>query len=307
MSFSNLANISRKKIVWAIDAFAEAGRQERGTRFIDRLSGSMDKDVEPVFVLTPHNVRVRHDFFPAWIDAYRASAESILKNLVKKCSITKLLSPRILIHDGSKRDDVDTLLKYCGEQKVEAIVVSSHFEERFLRIFHRSFAEILLIRSACPVVILNPLADMSRGISHIVFPTDFRKDSFKSFEAVLRLAKAFKARLTIYCKNQIPLYLASQSSPYFHLYFEEEVQQRKELAQEWVDLARDKGVSCKAEINENVFSGQIGECILDYSLSVKADLIFMVSKSSALGAFFGTSISRFVARNALCPVYVVHA
>jgi nucleotide-binding universal stress UspA family protein len=298
--------LKTNRIVWAVDAFGDSELQECGSRFIEQLDKQGEVNVEPVFVLTPHNKKDQEDLLHDWVDDSIYQADNALKGLLDKFRFEHFTKPKIIVRrsGSNKRDAVTTLLKYCEREHVGMIVVSSHAEEGIGSLFHSSFTETLLNRVKIPVIVLNPEVELAHGFSHIVFPTDFSDENLEGFETVLFLTNLFQAHLTLYDKNEGP-FMAAAGTPFFESVFEQFLKERNQAAEKWLNIAKSRGIIPSLEMNNNILCN-VGKSILKFAKKTNADLIFMLSKSSPINAFFGSSVSRYVARHASSPVCIQH-
>lgn len=296
-----------RKIVWAVDVLGETEVNSQVLSLLRVLARSTNAALEPVYLLSPAQVRVSPTYVPKWDEAFRALAEKKMVDLVNSSDIPTIQKGTVLVEtDTSTRQAATRIIDYATEKKADAIVVSTHARKGLARFFLGSFAETLLLQSTLPVITVSPTALPSPKISHILFPTDFGQPSRRGFEATVELAKTMNAKLTLFFKEPpivIPPYVGAPVMVYD--YSEEEQKQRKTIAQAWLAWAKTKGAEISLEMEER--PGNVSQAITEFATAKGVDLISMVAQSGPVSSLLLGSVTRQVVRNAQCPVWVRHS
>ena len=309
MISSKTQSSKTQSFIWAVDAFGETDIQEKGCKTLQIFAECQDQDteIEAAFILTPEHVFLSPAYYPAWFEHYKKEASHSLKNFISNFDLPKNTIVTILENaTASTRDSVEKLLVHAKNKKARLIVVSSHAHSGLSRFFLGSFAETLLLFSKIPVLVINPTTEVPKKFSHILFPTDFTHASEEGFEDTLILAKKFNAKVSVYHKTILPMVFSGEA-PDFGFYLDAEEKIKKEAAHSWLEKAKRYGVKCQMEFDATPGIGSADKAVVDFAEKAKVDLICMVTQSSNLSATFLGSTTRYVVRNAHCPVWVEHS
>lgn len=299
-----------KKIIWAVDAFAEEAIQRQAIIALHALTAESSAVVEPVYILTPDQVNVSPNFFSEWAKTYRPFAERALRSLTGQSELKRVADPKVLVASHpSIRVAVDRLIGYAKERDADVIAATTHAKGGFSRLLMGSFAETLFLRSDIPVYVMNPLSKVGRKIASILFATDLGEESRRSFDSVLDLAAKTSAKLTLYCRVATQELLMPTMSPgavpppALDSLIQEEVEEKTKMVEKWAGIARKRGLMTQVVIDQT--PGGVAASIVKLAESGNHSLIAMVAHTGPVASALMGSTTRQVVRTAPCPVMVL--
>ena len=300
---------SFQKIIWAADPLEDKQIQDQSIHVLRDLSKRTKASIEPVYVLSDGLLslsvpksELEKQFKPA--------SEKALNQLAKRGKISRLERPTVLVSAPSSRGTAaETLDRYARSKNADLILVNSHGRHGVKRALMGSFAETLTLHSKTPVLISGPKTKHISKLDHILFPTDFSKESKKTFERVQELAEKLGAKITLFHAVVNPIEPFVQSGAallgggvvWTRGYVKKIYDEQKKTAAAWATEARKKGLEVDTAFDVDSTSAVLS--ILQYARRKKPGMIAMASESSVASAAFLGSIGRGVAREAPCPVW----
>lgn len=304
-----MAALKRKKIIWAVDPYGDVKIQASAAAFARSLSDSTD--VEVVYI---HG---RSDFPKKYereeIRFGLSSAEKQLKQTLTKLKFKPGKHPKILAH-GSQfvRSDVKTLVSYAKKIKADAVLVSTNARAGFVRQVLGSFSETLILESAIPTMIVNPLAKVALRPGTILFPTDFSKPSWKAYQRVVDFAKTSGGKIEIFHQYQGKAQSVTGDVSYFRegLWLEgerlldDELQAVRSNLSKWLSWTRKQNVECDHVIEFGLRN--IADATTEQAKKDNVWMIAMATLTGPISARFLGSNARRLVRSASCPVWVLY-
>lgn len=302
-----------KKLVWAVDAFEEAGGPwTHAADVIRQLQKTGPWSVQPVHILSPAELNLSAEFAGPWVTEYLPSARQAIDRLLGGLDLAQLKKAEIITQPAASTiKAVDTLVDYAKRERAEMIVVGSHGRRGLSRWLLGSFAETLLLRSSVPVLAVGAHARCQAAFKHVLFPTDFAEHAHHLFRRVVSMAKDFGAGVTIYHAIPQPIAPVFQSGIYMigtpwvpvQEYFDRMVERHQQHVEAWVEWANGQGVQTDAVIDKNAID--VADSILKAARERNAGLIAMAAHNGPIAAAFLGSVARRVVRQSGCPVWVV--
>lgn len=301
------------RILWAVDTFEESNElQAHAVELVRGLAKVSGAQVEPVYVLSPDQLRLPGEFEANWTEYYKPLAERWLELKVKKAEIPTLEPAHIIVQPRSSLTaSVRSLLAYAKVSGADAIVLGSHGRKGLPRLLMGSFAETLLLKAQTPIVVAGPSIKPVRKIERILFPSDFSRESLPVFQQLLGFAKQAGATVILHHAISNPVEPVLQSGAYlagggwigFPDFFVNEGKRIRKMADSWAQKAKAAGV--QTEVSVDPRPQGIVDSILTASRDRKADLIAMAAESGSVEAALIGSICRQVIRTAERPVWVL--
>jgi nucleotide-binding universal stress UspA family protein len=115
---------------------------------------------------------------------------------------------------ASLRERVDRLAEAITEAEPLFVALHTHTYSALDRFLLGSFSEKFFQRSPCPVLVLNPHAELPAAYDSIAFATDFSRNAADALETLLPIARGLRARLHIEHQlpvRELPLFLKGDS------------------------------------------------------------------------------------------------
>jgi len=278
------------KLIWAVDPYCEANSQAPTIQLLKTLRRKTNCSIEPVYVVSPTAPSLIREFDD--LSFFLSKAEKDLSAMLKRRKVTGLSKFKILVEKSSfLRKSVRTFLEYAEKQNVDAIVIASRASKGAARFFLGSFTETLVLKSKIPVIVVNPKAPKIMDIKSILFPADFTKASWESFNKVVDLARLFKSKITVY-----HFYQGDPS----HISAEE----LREKIDKRITYAKKHGVKCDGVVQAGLHN--VGDCIVKIAKARKKNMIAMAGHSGEFSSTIVGSTARRVIRRAHCPVWLLH-
>lgn len=310
---------SPKKIVWAVDAFSDAGSSQqhaveaiRCLQSLGKVRGSVK--VQPIHILSPAELNLSPEFIGPWVEEYRPAVQKALDQLIVGLDLEGIEKPRILTQGAaSTRKAADQLAEFAQQIGADMILVSSHGRTGMSRLLLGSFAETLLLRSVVPVMVVGPQTQNVCHLEQLLFPTDFGSQSKNTFKRVVALAREYGAQLTLYHAISRPVEPVFQSGVYLlgspwipvQEYYNREFARRERHAQGWARWARHQGVETEVVIDTETTN--IADAIVRLARDRGIGWISMAAHNGPIASALLGSVTRQVVRLAPCPVWVLRS
>jgi nucleotide-binding universal stress UspA family protein len=298
-----------QKILWAVDPLAEDRKlQEKCVSVLKMFSKHTRCSIEPVYVLSPDELKLSQRFFPAKVGEFRLEAEKRLALFLKKVKIPSLRQATVLVSsDLSLRSAVHTLVGYARDQHADLIIANTLARRGVSRFLLGSFAETLAMQSDIPLLLVSPKARFTGAFREILFPTDFSDGSKQALSSVAAFASEVGAKITLFHQLEyLTQFTLDQfgAAPMYTQYMAQDTARRETTAREWAQELKDMGI--KTEIVINKKGAFIADAILSTAKKRNTPLLAMVSKAGPVTSVLLGSVTRQVLRHASCPVWIVH-
>lgn len=296
-------------ILWAVDPFSkDKALQIKTFKTLAALTAKSQAPIEPVAVLSPDQLRMPPAVFREGSEQFHTEAERRLAQLTKAIKHPRLLPPRLITRDlFSVHASAGALVEYARECKAELVAMGTHARSGLKRMFLGSFAETVMLHCDSPILVVNPKSPPPKKISRALFATDFSEACHEAFEKFLPTARDLGARVTLYYKFEyiIPGTLdAFTLSAAYAKYMEDDIKEKKKLADQWVAEAKKRGVSAEFQLDEK--PAFVAEGILKAAKRAKAELIVVAAHSGNVTAALLGSVARRVVRISTLPTWVIH-
>jgi nucleotide-binding universal stress UspA family protein len=305
----------KRKIIWAVDPFAELP-QQAAALFLRTLHEKSGVPVRPVYVLSPSQIGLSVEFGGPLVEHYEGTArealDTLIRNLQKETPMPWLETAEILIENFSSNTQAARLLNEFAEKEgADAILVSSHSRQGMSRLLLGSFAENLLSRATLPVLVIGQKDRVPTDVKTILFPTEFGIKAKHLFRNLVQDAREWGAKIILAHTIPHPVEPLLQSGAYLlggswvpvQAYFAHETDRHIRRAEAWARWAKHQGVEVEPHVEINGKS--IAETIVELGRLRSVDLIAMESHSGPIAAVLIGSITRQVVRAADCPVWVL--
>lgn len=310
------ASTPTRRIIWAVDPFAQDVKLQRATAWaLKAFAKNRDAEVCPVYLqerpLAFDFVGVPLNLVPEPVfEKVRFEGQAKLDHITRPVRLSHL-KPLEVISEGSSslQSGVVALLEHAKAENADLIALSTRAKSGPARWILGSFAETLSLRSDVPLLIVNPGWTRRANFKEILFATDLSDESREAFTKVISLACVEGSRIKLYHKIKYDLTpgveVAFAAYPRYKQVFDEEVRQRKAEASLWADEAKSAGVPIQVEIDFKL-GGSVVDAILKRAKG-KACLIAMAAHSGPVWRALIGSTSRKVIRAACDPVWIIHS
>lgn len=306
--------IQSKKIVWAVDPFAEDKNQESELLTsvawaVRTLAAGLGAEVEPVYIINEAPLGLSTALPPEILRQTEESGQDAFDCALTRVTIKNLLPLKVIpgVYPG-QGDLTQALISYAKQVKAELIVLGTHARKGLDRLFVGSFAEAMVLRSDVPFFVVNPHWKSTTDFKNILFPTDFSDESLRAFGRVVELAKTLKADLTIYHQLLSPASAGVASSantiPTYGDAYEKALKGVQKRIGRLAGQAGEQGVVVHSFI-EYKSQSSVADSILSFAQG-KHYIIAMAARSGGISAALLGSTTRRVVRESNYPVWVVH-
>jgi len=300
------------KLIWAVDAFADdSALTKKLAAFLKRWVNDTGTLIEPVYVLTPDQLRVPFDLFEAVRSESESDAKQNLGKMASQLSPAQALPPTLLVSsDMSLRRAVRTLVDYARTSGAELIAVGAQSKRAVGRFLFGSFGETLILQSDIPVLLITPKTIQKGPFKSVLFATDLSDASRQSFAEVVKLAKRQKLRIVLFNKVEYltdATLILIEKNPLHKKYVETDLLRRRKALEALADEARASGVKANIVIDSRAGEPSIPDAILSAVQKQRVDLIAVSSQSGPMASAILGSVARAVVRRATCAVWVIHS
>jgi len=309
-----------RKILWLVDPFEKPGSLLDSVDWVRGLSKKLRSPVMPVHVLSGGAFGLGADMQATWLMQLVVEAEERLARSMKALSarglaIPHLLAPHVISEVYHSRSEaVGGLLEFAQENNAQLLVLNRKAKMG-------GFAETLLLKSRMPVLVVphvrkTPQARRQRIPGSILVAMDLgsgREEVVRTvFKESLQWASKLGSSLCLF--HALPFASAAAYGPgAFDLgataaasvFWSEEAAaiRRKEL-EKYQAMAQKKGVRCTIDLETRAL--RPADAIMRARKRHGSDWIAMASRSGRWSALVLGSVTRMVAREADCPVWIIH-
>jgi nucleotide-binding universal stress UspA family protein len=307
---------SLKKVIWAIDAF-DSNRElyKNSAHFIRQLVQMTGCVIQPVYILSESDLMYKKsDLFDFGSD-YQTAAKNSLKELLSSLEIEELTEPTVLVQRAYRSDsDAELLSNFAFAVEADSICVCSHGKKGLERMFLGSFAETLLLKSKVPIIVIPSHLKKDIHLNQFIFPTDLKSESRTAFRSVVRMAKAFQAKLSLFHSVAHPIDSLLQSGVYLlgggtwvpaHSYFGKNIDQQTRLAEAWASWANHQGVETDFVVDPT--GGSVQKALIALTQMKDAGFIVMEGISGPVESVMIGSVARQVIRASDRPVWIIRS
>ncbi|MBS1960607.1 MAG: universal stress protein [Bdellovibrionales bacterium] len=299
------------RIVWAVDPLGEeTAFQSAAAALLHSVAAKLDAEVYPIYLYGGYPLEFAVYSPPEVSDKTRKDAGERLQEIVKDRPIGKLRDLETLVKPYvTLREGVDRFVERAVEVGADFVVATTHARKGVTRWLIGSFAEALTEKSTVPVLVVNPEAKSEWEIGSVVFATDFSEESKRAFCALLQLAKAFGAEVTLY--HKLTHLISPRLEPAFsessldRKNVEERSAKTKALAEEWVRVGKDGGVRVTPMIDARI-AGSPADATVEAARERRAWIAIAARRGKVAATLLG-STARRILRNADVPVWVYRA
>ncbi len=307
------------KIIWLVDPFEEPRTLRSSARWVRALAERIGAPIQPVHVLAGGAAGFAPEIHAAWLMQFVVDTEDRLVKLVRGFSIPHLLKPHVISEIYRSRSEaVAGFLEFASEQEARLIVVQRSSDSGRIG----GFAETLLLKSAIPVLVV-PARTVTRA--EAAAPARARKllvaldlsevdgvVAREVFRQALDWATRLKASLHLFHVLPVPQTIAygpgafdlGASAAAAAYWGEEAAGSRRRQLEKFSRQAAKRAVQCTIEIETR--SLRAADAILRAQKRTRADWIVMAGRTGRWGTLVLGSVTRMVAREARCPVWIIH-
>jgi nucleotide-binding universal stress UspA family protein len=310
-----------RKLFWLLDPFEKPSDAVETGAWVAGLSEKLKIPIQPVHVLSGGALAFSPEIHAAWLMQVALQAETRLRKLVDRLKVPHLLPPVVLSEIYRSRSEaVAALLEFARESDVELFVLQRlSGAKKNAKI--GGFAETLLLKSEIPVLVVprhrrSELTIKPRVPSKLVVGLDLEGDPLPMLDLVFQWAKRLGARVHLF-HSALPypsmgyratadIFPGDWSGPVAPMTlssWQADLQARRKRMESFRVRAQKKGVPCTIEIDSA--STRAVDGLLRCARARRADWIAVAGKSGKWSALILGSVSRTLAREAPCPVWIV--
>ncbi len=300
---------SKNKVIWAVDAFSkDVALFKKMASFLKTWVKESDRVIEPVYVLSPDQVRVPSEIFSSIAVESEAQAKKTLKSTLRDIKLSHAEPVLLRSNDFSLRTAVKTLLDYARDNGVEFIALGTQSKKSVSRFLFGSFAESLIVHSDIPILLLTPECKPASSLKKLIFATDFSDASKAAFQQALDLAEEHRLSVTLFnrveysCDKTMELI---RNNAEYELQVEKDLDKRSRAIQEMASLADARGIKVDVVIDSKPSHASIAQSILDVTAAAKGSLIAVAAESGSTRSTLLGSVAREVVRKSNIPVWVI--
>lgn len=175
------------------------------------------------------------------------------------------------------------IINVCKKNKINMVIMGSHGATGIREVFIGSIAEKVVRHSDIPVMVIKK-DHANFKVKHIVFASDFKKESKHTYKQAIDIAKLFKAKIHLLMVNTPTSFITTSDA--------------NRRMQGFV-----KGIAFK-DYTMNIYNDEsIESGILNFANEIKADLIGISTHGrQGLSHFINGSLSEDLVNHAKKPV-----
>jgi len=301
-----------QRIIWSLDPSLKLAESKDLLRELRIWARHLNCAVQPVSVFSRSLMNPPLELGISMDEDFEGLAQKSFEAYLKKLGALDLLPAQLLfVAAMSKRQFALELSKYA--EKTHALMIFARTQARKSWNPFRlgGFAETLTASARVPILLMNPHARASAKISSILFPTNFDANSLRALKCLEPIAKAFRAKVTIYNQLENPHYLQTEIG-YFgqtqvlgiDYLLKEAKKIRQKRADMWSKLLQSKNLKSESIIKRARKS--LSEDILNEAKRTDSQLIAIAAESGPISqAILGSHVRDLIIK-AKCPVLVFY-
>lgn len=274
---------TKHRILWAIDPWDPISAHRKSmVRMLEIWRKSVPSELVPFSVVSPGGLAWPVPFNLQLADQMSKRTKKAVKGLLKKLAVRDVRDPVVVLRpSSSRREMARAAMQFIQKNATNVIAVSTraHTNRTGARI--GGFAEHLIATSKVPVLAISPDAKVG-PIRHILFPTDFSRESRRAFNRVVQYAARFGARITLFHVRypETPAMLYPELGTPLDWDWAKKVEEEKfkanhKSSKRWSEHARGLGVKCEFESIRS--TEPLGRAISKYASKSKVDLVALLS------------------------------
>lgn len=297
-----------RKVVWAVDVLND-GKKARGQmlRLLQEIVPP-NAMIEPVYVMSPDLVRMAAEVFPETARNFESVIREKLAAWRLEQSWRALTEPTLLISKQVMlRSSVSTLIAHAQRSQADLIAVTTSARTGVERFFLGSFAELLIVHSPVPVLLLNPKSKVPAKIARVLFAFDFSREAEAALVEMAKFARILDAELVLFHQlESTSIYPTEVKAiwPDLGSSDKENLVQRHAAGNRWIDELRAYGVKARFILGTKPMP--VADSILSHAAKLKVSLLALASRRGSLAATVAGSVCRQVCRTSTFPVWVLH-
>ncbi|MEY4615581.1 MAG: hypothetical protein RJB66_541 [Pseudomonadota bacterium] len=290
------------KILWALEPFYQKKKKLRELFAFLHLFAKEKKAIDIGYAVTRYESELHLAFEVPPEERPSVDPRHLMKQSLLSAKI-KVQEEQVHVVEASNPSltkAVDSLLSLAKEKKSELLVFYSHNKKGLSRFLLGSFAETAIHRSKINLLIVHPKNPLPKRLKQIFFACDLGPQTQKHLSSVLKLAKEHKAQVTVFHAAPVTYrWSLDESSP-------EILKERRKIEKIKASIeeqARRYSVSCSVVVKSEFLS--TSKLCLKAANKIKADLLVVAAKSSAVKALMGGSVTRQIIRGSKQPIFVL--
>lgn len=305
---------TNRHVVWAIDPQV---RDEKHFYQAKKALQTWDRfqhlQVKPVALVTPLEINWPLEYMTPWQNRLQDISEKNVKPILKSLHLSFLEEPEVVIDPSlTIKGSVDKFLDIARREKAEMILVTTHRRKGMAKFRIGSFTQKLMERCRIPLLIVRPDSNVPKKFSRILYPTDFSKNSKKSYRQVIDMAKKAKAQVVLYhnfYEAVWPIRVAEAKGSAKEKTLRSQVSKlRKQIhnkAKLWVDDAQAQGVHVEFVLGRGHYT--LSRAILLLARLKKADLLALGIDYHPIARGVLGSAAREIVETSKNPVLVINS
>lgn len=297
--------LNPKKVLWAIDPFAENPKLQRSAAWAIHQLAQPDLEeasplIQPIYLVNDASSIVPQRLIRSYLKKIQVLGEDSLHQIVRRIPIRNLNSLEVIAEEFiSLQDGAKALLSYAKRNKFDFIVASTHSRQgtRSESFFPGSFVETILDQTQIPSLVVNPKWRFGHGVDRLVFPTDFSLDSQRWFDRLIEFANKQKFKITLFYQLEIPLSQpfdkAVKVFPELRELIIQKIKRFQTEGRKWMETGKRKGVNVSLFISSDLkraYTTSFQACLERYhGLAVLAPPISSIFSHSGIRRLLGKS------------------
>lgn len=292
--------------IWAFDPQKNPKDSLQIIKEIKIWADRFKAKVQPVCVLTDAILEIDPNLNSK---DYRVYTNKMVAKYLSLTSSKNFLPPKILNSSStSRRKKAQLLSEYAKQNEADIIFINSHERDSWRPLRLGGFCQALIELTETPVLALNPFVKHSKGISTILFPTDFERSSKTALSSVEPWIQKLKAKVILFSQIEVSIYYmgGAGSMPAFidtNYFIRRMVDVRKRQIHKWKERLTKNKIPNSAIIEEEKKS--LATDIINQAKEQKVDLIMLVNNRQPRAERFLGSTARDVLISSPCPVLIL--
>jgi nucleotide-binding universal stress UspA family protein len=306
-----------KKILWLVDPYEELKTIKPSALWVKALSDRLQVPIQPVHVLAGGAAGFAPEIHAAWLMQFVIDTEERLVSVLQALKMPRLLKPHVISEVYHSRSDaVQGLLDYARDNHAGLILLQRSGSKAKIG----GFAETLLLKSETPVLVVPSEKPLQAKVKKLLVALDLSRPATERmggvasevFEQALVWARQLGASIHLFHVLPIPPAMAygpgafdlGATAAAAAYWSQDAAKMRRQELERFQKRALKAGVGCTVELETRPLRPE--EAILRARSRSQADWIVMAGRSGRWSTLLLGSVTRSVARQAPCPVWIIH-
>lgn len=297
----------KQKLIWAMNPAENPAAAKALLKELRVWANKLNCDIEPIAIFSKLYLNYPAEVNVAFAESLEDLAFKSTKRYLKHFSSAGLLKPKIIfVASLSNRRLATELVDYSTQTNAAIIFINTRLKATMNPFRLGGFAETVMTRAQCPVLLMNPQVESKNEKHSILFPTDFSRESNAALAHLQPWALAFDSEVILFNQVEFPSSYSQEfeiNEKMNEFMYAAETARQKKLAS-WAAHLKKQNIKARVIIRREC--RYVADDIIRMAKKNKVEMIVIASRTGTYTQAILGSVARDVLVQANCPVLVFH-